>query len=466
MVIRALMAAGGRHAILRFRANAARSAIALDTLPKVMALCFPRVRLREYRQDGFFALPNESQLWVGGLDEKERVEKILGTEFATIFPSECSQIPYASIIVVRTRLAQVIEAKIDGERFTLPQRAYYDLNPVGAGHWTNVEFGEKRDPLSRKPLANADNFARIQINPVDNRENLSADTLAEYEALPERHRKRFFEGSYVDEIEGALWTFERLEQCRCDPADVPDLMRTVVSVDPSGARGEEDKRSDEIGIIVAAKGVDGRFYVLEDASCRLGPAGWARRAVEMFGKWRADAIVAETNFGGGMVVDAIRAADANVRVREVHASRGKWVRAEPIAAYYEDRIDKARHVGRFPDLEDQLCKFSTAGYSGERSPDRADAMVWAAADLMDASWSPADYLPVLRAQVVKPVGPAPALPWQEQRKEEPDSGDLLAIYNRARKGNDPAPPACKRCGKDVGANRQTDGVDFWCVGCR
>jgi hypothetical protein len=382
ILIRAMMAPGSRHAILRFRGNAARSSIALDTLPKVRELCFPTIALKEHRQDGFFELPNGSQLWIGGLDDRERAEKILGQEYATIYANECSQIPYSSILIARTRLAQMVQANIDGQKFTLPQRGYYDLNPVGGGHWTNVEFGEKRDPLSRKALAHPDNFARTWINPNDNRDNLSADTLAELDALPERHRKRFFEGVYVTELDGALWTYERLEACRCEIEDVPQLTQIVVAVDPSGARGEEDRRSDEIGIVAVGKGIDGRAYVLEDGTCRLGPAGWARRAVEMYHRHGADSIIAEINYGGAMVESTIRAEALDVSYREVHASRGKWVRAEPVAALYEEKIDKVRHVGRFADLEDQLCKFSANGYTGERSPDRADALVWAITDLM------------------------------------------------------------------------------------
>lgn len=379
LIVRAILMRAGRaresrHAILRFRANAVRSSVALDTLPKVCASCFPGMRLQEHRQDGFFELPNGSQIWLGGLDDKDRVEKILGQEYATILFNECSQIPYSSVLVARTRLAQVV-----GD---LPQRAYYDLNPTGAGHWSNVEFGLKKDPITGKPLAAPDDYARMAINPEHNRENLSAEFLASLEALPERQRRRFFEGVYVSEVDGALWTYDRLEQVRVEPPDVPQFKRIVVSVDPSGARGPEDYRSDEIGIVVAALGIDGRAYVLEDLSCRLGPAGWARRAVEAYHRHGADAIVAELNYGKAMVEETIRTQDRTVNIREVTASRGKAVRAEPVAGLYDEKVDKVRHVGRHAELEDQLCKFATSGYTGERSPDRADAMVWAITDLL------------------------------------------------------------------------------------
>lgn len=380
IVVRALRGAGSRHAILRFRANAVRSSIALDTLPKVMKTCFPGVKLTEHRQDKFFALPNGSEIWLGGLDDKERVDKILGTEFATILFNECSQIPYSSVLTARTRLAQQVEG--------LKQRAYYDMNPSGTGHWTYHEFVEGRDPVSRKPLADPENYRRAFINPNDNAANLSPEFLASLANLPDKQRRRFFEGQYVAEVEGALWTYDGLERCRVDP--VPNeqpavtlarlgIGRVVVAVDPSGAAGEEDKRSDEIGISVVGR-AGKKAYVLADCTLRAGPEQWAKAAVKAFDDWSADTIVAERNFGGAMVSAVIRTARQNLPVKLITASRGKHVRAEPVAALY-DAGDVA-HLGRFPDLEDQLCSFSSAGYIGERSPDRADAMVWAMSEVM------------------------------------------------------------------------------------
>lgn len=371
---RSMRAENSRHAILRLRANAVRAAISLDTLPKVMRLCFPGVKVEEHRMDGFFEFPNKSQIWVGGLDDKERVEKILGQEYVTIFLNECSQIPYGSVLIARTRLAQVVEG--------LTQRMYYDLNPIGRSHWSNQEFGLKKDPISRQPLRDPENYARMQINPRDNRVNLSEDFLQSLENMPEKQRRRFYLGEYVDEVDGALWTYDRLDAIRIDLRELPPLQRIVVAVDPSGARGVEDVRSDEIGIVVAGKGYDGRGYVLEDLSCRLGPAGWARVAVSAYHRWSADAIVAELNFGKAMVEETIRSQDPFIPIRQVTASRGKAVRAEPVAALYEERIDRVRHVGRMPDLEDQLCAFAVSGYMGEKSPDRADALIWALSDLL------------------------------------------------------------------------------------
>ena len=366
---RAVKSGESRHALLRLHANAARASLALDTLPKVMRLCFPDLVLKEHRQDGFFALPNGARLMIGGLDDKERVEKILGLEYATIFLNEASQIPYASALVAFTRLAQVT-----GD---LDQKAFIDLNPTSRTHWTNVLFGDKRDPISRQPLDDPADYGRAFLNPPDNAANLSDRFVKSLASLPERQRKRFYEGVYVDALDAALWTYEIIDAARCTPDAITVDRRAavVVALDPSGAAGRDDLGADEIGIIVAARGLDGDCYVLDDRSCREAPAVWGRRAVTAFHDYRADCIVAESNFGGEMVRATIQAADPNVPVRLVTASRGKAVRAEPVSVRYAQ--GQVHHAGRFSKLEEQLCAFSAAGFSGHGSPDHADAAIWA-----------------------------------------------------------------------------------------
>jgi hypothetical protein len=328
--------------------------------------------LKRHRSDGYFSLGNGSEIWIAGLDDQGRVEKILGKEYATIFFNECSQIPYASVLVALTRLAQVVTG--------LPQAAYYDLNPTNKGHWTNVLFGEKRDPLSRQPLADPENYARMFLNPRDNAEHLSKDYLDSLERLPERQRRRFFDGVYVDDLDGALFSYEVIARARVADFALSRCRRIVVAVDPSGAAGRDDERADEIGIIVAAKGDDGHAYVLADRSLRDAPAVWGRTVVDAYHEFEADRIIAEENFGGEMVRFVIRAADANAPVHVISASRGKMLRAEPVSALYEQNV--VHHVGRLAVLEDQLCAFTTQGYRGEGSPDHADALVFAITELM------------------------------------------------------------------------------------
>ena len=362
-----------RHAIFRFRYNAVRSTIWIDTFPKVMRLCFPQVKWEDVRQDGLTRLPNGSEIWWGGLDEKERTEKILGQEHAGIFFNECSQIPYQSVTLALTRLAQ---------KSPLKNRAYYDLNPTGTRHWTNRLFFERRDPEDgSRPLAAPQDYAAMFMNPEDNAANIDADYLESLRRMPERLRRRFYEGRYVAEMDNALWTLDSIERTRIEVAP-PNLRRVVVGVDPSGCSGPEDERSDEVGIVVGGIDDDGKLYLLADRSGRYSPEQWGRVAINAMREFRADRIVGESNFGGDMVRSVIQTADRNAPYFHVSASRGKVQRAEPVAALYEQ--GRVFHVGRHERLEDQLLSFTTAGYIGERSPDRADAWVWVASELMEA----------------------------------------------------------------------------------
>lgn len=139
---RAIKAAKSRHAILRFRFNAVKNSIVLDTFPKVMSICFPDIKYAINKSDWYATLENGSEVWFGGLDDKERTEKILGMEFATIYLNECSQIPYGSIETAITRLAQKAEQQPIGSKPAQPlkPKVYYDCNPPSKAHWTYKLF--------------------------------------------------------------------------------------------------------------------------------------------------------------------------------------------------------------------------------------------------------------------------------------------------------------------------------------
>ncbi|WP_420562618.1 DNA-packaging protein [Thalassobaculum sp.] len=196
--------------------------------------------------------------------------------------------------------------------------------------------------------------------------------LARYDGT--RLGRQEIEGEYLVDTPGALWTRALLAASRHDGA-VPELARIVVAVDPAVTSGSE---SDETGIVVAGRDGSGGFWVLEDLTARLSPDLWARRAVEAYGRHRADAVVCEVNQGGDLVAATLRTVDPALPVRSVRATRGKRLRAEPVAALYEQ--GKVRHAGAFPELEDQMTGFT--GAAGEASPDRLDALVWALTDLM------------------------------------------------------------------------------------
>jgi predicted phage terminase large subunit-like protein len=376
IVIRALKAPGSRHVIFRLRRAHVRSTVWLDTLPKVIQLCFPFLRLERHEADLTATLPNGSQIILGGLDDKDRVEKILGSEYSTLYFNEASQIPWRSIEMAMTRLAQNAGLRL---------KAYYDCNPPSKLHWSYQLFVKKEKPGTREALPNPADYVEMAINPTDNAANLQDKYFEILASMSESQRLRFERGEWSSEVNGALWPLEGFDKERASLIDervvynrAPvELKRVVVAVDPSGTRG--DGVGDCVGIVVAAASIDGRYYVLEDASCRLSPEQWARRVVAAYHRHRADRIVAEANFGGAMVETVIRLADPRVSYRSVHASRGKAVRAEPIAALYEK--GRVSHVGCFAELEDQLANMTPAGFMGEGSPDRADALVWALTEL-------------------------------------------------------------------------------------
>ena len=185
------------------------------------------------------------------------------------------------------------------------------------------------------------------------------------------------DGELIEDLPGALWTRALIEECREAAASSPPA-RVVVGVDPPASAG-----GDACGIVVCALGEDGIARVLADASvAKASPERWARAVAQAARVWKADRVVAEANQGGAMVGSVLRAADISLPVKLVHASRGKVARAEPVAALYE--AGRARHAGMFPALEDELCGLIAGGdYQGPgRSPDRADALVWAMSELM------------------------------------------------------------------------------------
>ncbi len=213
----------------------------------------------------------------------------------------------------------------------------------------------------------------------DNAANLPERFLAavESEFAGSQLARQEIGGEMLHDIEGALWTRSMLERAREDEG-AADLRRIVVAVDPPiSATG------DECGIVVAAISGDGIARVLADCSLgRAQPSQWAKVVADAAQHWEADRVIAEANQGGAMVESVLRAADNQLPVKLVHASRGKIARAEPVAALYSS--GRVRHYGHFPQLEDQMCGMLIGGdYSGPgRSPDRADALVWAITELM------------------------------------------------------------------------------------
>ena len=366
--VRALKSPGSRHAILRFHTNAVRRSILNDTLPRVLELCFPRLKYKENKTDGFLRLPNGSELWFSGLEQADRAEKILGREFATLYFNECSELEYSAVNTALTRLAQ---------KTTLKNRAYFDCNPPGKSHWTYQLFFRHLDPLTREILPYPELYAAMLMNPAGNAANLPngylTNTLA---GLSARQRERFLEGRFLDDIEGALWKREWIDRTRLVTLPVT-VDRLVIGVDPAVTGGEN---SDRCGIIAAARGEDGDYYILADRSTRGSVLGWIQTVCRLYRELQADRVIGEVNNGGDLIETALRNECPDIPFRAVRATRGKLARAEPVAALYE--AGKVHHIGSYPDLEEELCSYAPGHIL--HSPDRMDAVVWALTELSEA----------------------------------------------------------------------------------
>ncbi len=370
IIIRALKYPGTKHLITMFRFADVKRAIWYESMPKIDQLMELHGCFKPNKSDWFYQGPKGSQIWVGGLDDKERADKILGQEYATIYFPEVSRIPFTSYETARTRL---------NPPRGVPGKVLMDHNPPGKGHWLYKMFHERKLP-DGTPVP-ADDFGCLLMNPSDN-PNLSPEYIKKnLMTLSIAKRKRFLLGQYGNE-EGALW---KRSWIKYKKPTIEALQRVVTGVDPSGS-----KKGDLVGIVPAGKESDTEFYILGDYSMNGTPKEWGDEVVHVHEKFMGDCIAAEKNFGGDMVESTITdmGRRLNLKVNLVSASRGKIVRAEPISAMYERGV--VYHAMELPELEDELCTYT--GDPQEDSPNRMDAMVWAMTELSDGALSLADVL--------------------------------------------------------------------------
>jgi len=205
------------------------------------------------------------------------------------------------------------------------------------------------------------------MNPTDNKENIDKNYLSLLNELPLRERDRFLRGLFTDDNDDCLWTYEMIEKSYCFGFN-EEYERIIIGIDPAIT---SHKDSDETGIIVAGE-LNGIYYIIDDKSGKYSPDGWANVVINLFDKYYCDRIIAEVNQGGDMVESILKNKRANIPVTKVRATRGKYVRAEPISSLYEQ--GKVKHVKRFNKLENQLLSISN---EMNFSPDRGDALVWA-----------------------------------------------------------------------------------------
>ena len=371
ILLRAVLYGGSRHLIARKTNNAVWQSIGMETMPILLKLL--KIEFgKDYTLDKtskIYTFLNGSEIWLAGLDDKDRVEKILGKEFCTIYFNEVSQISYQAYQLVFARNAQKIKGLVN--------KLFFDCNPPSKSHWIYKIFFLGIKPSDKTKLPNSEKYVQMRLNPIDNLENISEDYLESLEELSEKAKNRFRDGKFSDESDGDLWKEKDIERNRVPETFAMQFERIVIGVDPSGDAGnkndtDNESDNDEIGIVVAGKGIDGQYYVLEDASMNGSPQEWAEQVIYMFYKWDADCIVPESNYGGAMVEAVIRNAtdDAKIRIKMVHSSKGKILRAEPVVALYEQ--GKVHHIGVFDDLEVEMTTFKL----GDDSPNRMDSLVF------------------------------------------------------------------------------------------
>ena len=229
-----------------------------------------------------------------------------------------------------------------------------------------------------KDLVSRDDVVVTSGSTFENEDNLAESALemmkSRYEGTALGRQELYAE--ILEDMEGALWTNKMIEETRIT-SDDRDLQNIIVAVDPAVTANDN---SDETGIVVVGKDYNNEYYVLEDLSGKHSADTWGKIAIKAYYEWEADRIVAEVNNGGDLVERLIRNIDNNVPYRAVRASRGKMVRAEPVAALYEQK--RVHHVGVFGELESQMCT-----YIGQTnpSPDRLDALVWGLSELSKSS---------------------------------------------------------------------------------
>ena len=297
---------------------------------------------------------NGSAAWLYSAAEPEALR---GPQFDFAWGDEAARWPDAAAAIANVRLAL---------RLGTQPRLLLTTTPKPLP-WLKAMIGAPRVEVTRGSTQdNAENLPGFFLDTV----------FAEYGGT--RLGRQELDGEIIDDVEGALWTRALIESCRVRAR--PALPRVVIAVDPPAS---SSAKADACGIVVAGLGDDGRAYVVADVSVQgLAPENWARTVVAAADRYRADCVVAEVNNGGDMVTALLRSVSSTLPVRAVRASVGKVARAEPVASLYAG--GRVSHVGAFPALEDELCGLMIGGsYVGPgRSPDRADALVWALTELM------------------------------------------------------------------------------------
>lgn len=397
-VERAQRAPGSRHAIFRLTRNSCEKTLFDKTLHEVLDKAWPGLKEQCIISQSTMTVefPNGSKIFFDGLDEN-RMTKVLGDEFNTIWINECNEdgLSYHQVSTLLSRLRARTET-IDGK--ILKNKMFFDCNPRFYSDWEYKAFIQKVNPEDGDALHNSDQWIAFKMNAEANQANLHEDYIESLMAGSASSRRRYVTGEWSDENQNALFTEglfrdHRIPLDRADydtPKKVLDFLptyadgimlnRVTVSVDPAVTA---DPKSDLSGITVQGLAEDGHVYVLGDYSLRGTPDQVCAAVVKAYKEWGASRVIMEKNQGGLWLESTMRSHFPNVPLKFVSATAttgGKASRAEPVSAQYERGM--IHHVGTHKELEAQMCDFGSPA-SRRKSPDRMDAVVWGITELMD-----------------------------------------------------------------------------------
>ena len=385
IILRALTYRKSRHLCLRLHRVTAEKYLWKQTLRDVVEKCFPEISFVYNNSRMILTCPNGSTVWFGGLDEGEKSDGLLGSDWNTILFDEANEMLPEGMQKARTRLS-LKAFSLDGRMCI--NRSFATVNPTYKTHHLYRTYVEKFDIFNGLPMpeSQASMYNWCRINPCDNLENLADGYIRELESLSPENRKRFLEGEWSEESKDALFKTADINRNRVTTfAEVGAINfdKIVVAVDPSVTSGV---KADMTGIIVVGwvrpKSSDrrssGQYYVLDDRSIRGTPDDWAQAVYDAFTHWQADCVVSEANNGGDLVEKNIRSVSRVIPYEKVWASRGKAIRAQPVAALC---AQGGLHICVcLPELEGEMVGWSPD--SGEPSPNRLDAMVWGVSKCM------------------------------------------------------------------------------------
>jgi phage terminase large subunit-like protein len=396
IVDRAIRAPGSRHAIFRLTRSSCEKTLFDKTLHEVLDRAWPGLKEQcEISLSNMtVTLPNGSKLFFDGLDEN-RMTKVLGDEFNTIWVNECNEdgLSYSQVSTLLSRLRARTET-IDGK--VLANKMFFDCNPRFYSDWEYKAFIQKINPEDGDALHNADQWVAFKMNAEANQANLHPDYIDSLKAGGAASRRRYVQGEWSDANNNALFTEkmfvdyripralnittpEEVRQLLLDQHDV-SLERVTIAVDPAKSN---NPKSDLTGITVQGLGSDGHAYVLADHSDRLSPNQVCELIQREFLAWNASRVVIESNAAGSWLESTMRGVWPNAPLKFIAATAqtgGKSDRAEPVAAQYERGV--VHHVGTHKELEAQMCDWGSPA-SRRKSPDRMDAVVWGITELMN-----------------------------------------------------------------------------------